>query len=62
MGSGTIWRCGHVGVGLALWEEVCHCGGKTLRSYSAQAPPSVEETILLAACGHQSPDCLWIKM
>ena len=20
------WRCGLVRVGVALWEEVCHCG------------------------------------
>ena len=26
-GSGTIKRCGVVGVGVALLEEVCHCGG-----------------------------------
>jgi len=25
-GSGTLRRCGLVGVGVALWEEVCHCG------------------------------------
>ena len=25
-GSGTIRRCDFVGVGLALVEEVCHCG------------------------------------
>jgi hypothetical protein len=24
--SGTVWRCGLVGVGVALLEEVCHCG------------------------------------
>ena len=24
-GSGTIKRCGLVGVGVALLEEVCHC-------------------------------------
>ena len=27
-GSGTIRRCGLVGVGVALLEEVCHCGGR----------------------------------
>jgi hypothetical protein len=26
-GSGTIRRCGLVGVGVALLEEVCHCEG-----------------------------------
>jgi len=25
-GSGTIWKYGLVGVGMALLEEVCHCG------------------------------------
>jgi hypothetical protein len=25
-GSGTIWRCGLIGVGVALLEYVCHCG------------------------------------
>jgi hypothetical protein len=25
--NGTIRKCGHVGVGVALLEEVCHCGG-----------------------------------
>jgi hypothetical protein len=27
MGSGTIRRCGFVGIGVALLEEVCHCLG-----------------------------------
>ena len=27
IGSGTTRRCGSVGVGVALLEEVCHCGG-----------------------------------
>ena len=26
-GNGTIRRCDLVGVGVALLEEVCHCGG-----------------------------------
>jgi hypothetical protein len=25
-GSGTIWKCVLVDVGVALLEEVCHCG------------------------------------
>jgi hypothetical protein len=25
-GSGNIWRCGLVRIGVALLEEVCHCG------------------------------------
>ena len=49
MGSGTIRRCGFDGIGVALFEEVCHCwGGGTLRVPSAQALPSVEEMLLLA--------------
>ena len=27
IGSGTIRTCGPVKVGVALLEEVCHCGG-----------------------------------
>jgi hypothetical protein len=27
-GSDTIRKCGPVGVGVALLEEVCHCGGE----------------------------------
>ena len=27
IGSGTIRTCGFVEVGMALLEEVCHCGG-----------------------------------
>jgi hypothetical protein len=23
--TGTIWRCGLVGVGIVLLEEICHC-------------------------------------
>jgi hypothetical protein len=26
LGSGTIWRCVLVGVGVSLLKEVCHCG------------------------------------
>ena len=26
-GNGAIKRCGFVGVGVALLEEVCHCEG-----------------------------------
>jgi hypothetical protein len=26
-GSGTIRRCGLFGIGVALLEDVCHCGG-----------------------------------
>jgi hypothetical protein len=27
-GSGTIRKCGIVGVGVALLEEVCYCGDR----------------------------------
>ena len=27
-GSSTIQRCALVGVGMTLWEEVCHCWGR----------------------------------
>jgi hypothetical protein len=27
LGTGTVRRCGFVGVGVALLGEVCHCGG-----------------------------------
>ena len=27
IGSGTIRKCGLIGVGMALLEEVCHCRG-----------------------------------
>ena len=27
IGSGAIRRCGYVQVGVALLEEICHCGG-----------------------------------
>jgi hypothetical protein len=33
-GSVAIWRCDLVGMGVALLEEVCHCGGRALRSPS----------------------------
>ena len=34
LGSDTIERCGLDEVGVALLEEVCHCGGLTLRAFS----------------------------
>jgi len=45
-GNGTIRRCGLVGVGVALLEEVCHCEVSFEVSY-AQALPSVEHSLLL---------------
>jgi hypothetical protein len=51
--------------GMALLEEVCHCVGRALRSSSAHALPSMEETLLLAACRRESlspSDCIWIKI
>ena len=26
LGNGTVRRCGLIGVGVALLEELCHCG------------------------------------
>ena len=46
-GSGTLRRCGHVGVGVALLEEVCHWG-VDLEVSEAQARPSVTLFLLLA--------------
>jgi hypothetical protein len=44
-GSGTIRKCGLVGVGVVLLEEVCHCGGGQL-----DPPPNhVGANLLLAA-------------
>jgi hypothetical protein len=55
MRSGSRRRCAIVGGSSSVW-------GLALRSY-AQALPSSEESLLLAACGRQSPyGCLWIKM
>jgi hypothetical protein len=34
LGSGTVRRCGLVGVGIAFLEEVCHFGGGALRPSS----------------------------
>ena len=28
IGSGSIWTCGFVGIGVALVQEVCHCVGR----------------------------------
>jgi len=44
--SGTIRRCGQVGVGVALLKEVCHCGGELEVSY-AQAISSGVHSFLL---------------
>ena len=44
--------------GVALLEEECHCVG----GLCIQAPLSVEESSLLAACRSQAPpSCLQIK-
>jgi hypothetical protein len=48
MGSGTIRRCGLVGEGVALLEEVCHWGwgGAGFEVSCAQTLPSVEDSHL----------------
>jgi hypothetical protein len=30
---GSVWKCGIIGGGVALLEEVGHCEGRTLRSH-----------------------------
>ena len=53
-GIGTIKRCGLVGVGVALLEEVCHCesGNDTLLLLTMREPVfyqlSDEETVFSA--------------
>jgi hypothetical protein len=44
---------------VALLKDVCHC---TQRAPSAQAPPSVEESLFLAACSTESPGCLQLLL
>ena len=44
--SGTIKKCGPVGVGMALLEEVCYCGSVLQVSY-VQAMPNVTDYFLL---------------
>ena len=48
-GSGTIRRCGLVGVGVALLEEVCHCGGGLCNPL----PSCLEDSSLLFTFGTQ---------
>jgi hypothetical protein len=33
MGSGIIRKCNLIGGSAALLEELCHCGGRALRSH-----------------------------
>jgi hypothetical protein len=44
-GSDTIRTCGLVGVGVALLEEVCHCGHQLLDS----CPSCLEASLVLEA-------------
>jgi hypothetical protein len=39
MGSGSIRRCGLVGIGVALLEELCHYVGRALRALRLQLLP-----------------------
>lgn len=51
MGSGTI-GCGVTGEGVTLLEEVCHCGGRYLRSHIyAQVWPMLPSPVLLLPVG-----------
>jgi hypothetical protein len=47
MGSDTIRRCGLVGESISLCRQA-------LRDPGAQAPPSAEETLLLAIYGRET--------
>lgn len=38
-GSSTTKRRGLIGGGVVLLDEVCHCGGRTLRSYMLKPCP-----------------------
>ena len=43
--NGTFRRCGLVGIGVDLLEEMCHCGGRGGSSFevsNAQARPKVQ--------------------
>jgi hypothetical protein len=40
MGSGTIRMYGLTAIGVALLEDMCHCGGGLLESY-AEALPNI---------------------
>ena len=40
-GSGTLRRCGFVGVGVALLEKTCHCGGQFLRFPMLRTSPGI---------------------
>ena len=46
-GSATIRKCGLVGVGIALLEEVCHCGG----GLSDPSPSCLEDSPLVVLFG-----------
>ena len=49
VGSGTIRRCGLVGVGVPLLEEICHCGGRLQGLIFVQAMLSVKQSLLVPA-------------
>jgi hypothetical protein len=54
MGSGTVRRCGLIGISVAL-EEVHHCGGGFWKT-----TPNVDETFLLIACRKDSLS--WLQL
>lgn len=47
IGSGTIRRCSLAGIGMALLEEVWHCGGGIWGHIYSQVMPSVVHRLLL---------------
>jgi hypothetical protein len=52
IGSVTIRRCGLVGVGVALLEEVCHYVGMGFEIFYVQATPRVARSLLLLPVDH----------
>ena len=62
IGSGTIRRCGLVGVGVSLLEEVYHCEGRLEVVYAQAIPsgvhsphlwPTDQDVVVLSTClGH----------
>jgi hypothetical protein len=49
MQSGTVRRCGLVGIGVALLEEVCHCVGELGGFLLLKLCLVWKESLLLAA-------------
>ena len=50
IGSGTIRRCGFVGVGMALLEEVCDCEGGLWCFLCSEQPSELVDFLLSTKC------------